>query len=149
MERSFHPYPIVAITRITLMSIILSSIILYLRDYIENIYITLLIVVWLIGLAFMLVAFISTRFQTLILEDNTMMFRSGLISLRKVVLPYAKITEASYTQGIIQRVFGVGTLLVDTAGGANVAIHMSDIKYADLKRILDEINSKGGKDSGT
>lgn len=148
MASSFHPYPIVAITRIFLMGLLLSALMYLLRDYLEGIFPPLIILIWLISAAFMLVAFIATRFHTITLDENTLMYRSGLISLRKVVLPYARITEASYSQGIIQRLFSVGTLNVDTAGGANVAIHINDIKYSDLQLILDEINSKAGKGGG-
>jgi membrane protein YdbS with pleckstrin-like domain len=97
----------------------------------------------------MLVAYLASRFQTLTLEENSMLFQSGIISTRRIMLPYSKITETSYAQGLLQRVFGVGTLNVDTAGGANVAIHIPDVRHEDMKAILSEIKARSGKGDGT
>ncbi len=149
MAHSFHPYPIVAAVKIFLMDVLLSALFFFLRDYIESIFITLLLALWLIGFAFMLVAFLRSRFYTVTLEGNTLTYNSGILSLRNVVLPYERITEASFTQDVVQRIFGVGTLNVDTAGGSDIAIHVHDIRHKDLKAILAAINLKGGKGDGT
>ena len=63
-------------------------------------------------------------------------------------MPYVKITEAGYSQGLIQRIFGVGTLTLDTAGGSAVAIYLSDIKRSDIDEVLSEVREKSGKDDG-
>jgi uncharacterized membrane protein YdbT with pleckstrin-like domain len=139
----------VAAVKIFIMEIMLSVFIYVVREYIERIFITLLLALWLIGLAFVLVAFLRAKFHTITLDENTLTYNSGILSLRRIVLPFSRITEASYTQDLVQRIFGVGTLNVDTAGGSDVAIHVHDIKYKDLKMILDDINRRSGRGDGT
>jgi len=148
MERSFNPYPIVAVAKAICMALLFTAALLYLRPAMEDIFPTALVIVLLLCVAYVLLAFLMAKFHTITLEGQTIIYRSGILSLRKIVLPYAKITEASYTQGIVQRIFGVGTLRVDTAGGSQVAIYLADVRYSDLKKILDEINQRGGNDGG-
>ena len=149
MAHSFHPHPIVAAVKIFLMDVILHVLFFAVRNYIERIFITLLLAIWLIGLAFVLVAFLRAKFHTIVMDDNTLTYNSGILSLRRIVLPYTRITEASYTQDLVQRIFGVGTLNVDTAGGSDIAIHVHDIRYNDLKMILAMVNNRSGRGDGT
>ena len=146
MERSFNPYPIVAVVKALAFALLFTVVLLYLHP--EALLSTAMLAILLFCAAYALLAFLMAKFHTITLEGQTIIYRSGILSLKKIVLPYAKITEASYTQGIIQRIFGVGTLRVDTAGGSMVAIHLADVRHSDLKKILDEINSKSGKDGG-
>jgi uncharacterized membrane protein YdbT with pleckstrin-like domain len=149
MAHSFHPHPVVAVTKVIIMTLLLSALVFVMRDMLERILYPLIISVWLVGLVFVLVAFLASRFQTLTLDENSMLFQSGILATRRIMLPYAKITETSYVQGLVQRAFGVGTLNIDTAGGMNMAIHMPDVKHDDLKKILGEIRAKGGNGDGT
>lgn len=148
MTLSFHPHPIVPAVKILFVEVVLSIILFAVREYVERIFLPLLLALWLIGFAFILIAFLRARFHTLTLEENTLVYNSGILSLRRVVVPFSRITEASYTQDIVQRILGVGTLNVDSAGGSDVAIHVHDIRYKDLKLILNDINRKSGKESG-
>ncbi|MFH0884713.1 MAG: PH domain-containing protein [Candidatus Micrarchaeota archaeon] len=134
MAHSFHPHPIVGATKIFIMTILLSALVYLMRDVLERILFPLIAALWLIGIVFIMIAFIASRFQTLTLEENGMLYQSGILSTRRILLSYAKITETTYTQGLVQRLFGVGTLYVDTAGGSNVAIHMNDLKHSELKK---------------
>ncbi len=131
------------------MALILTGLLFLIREFLDRVFVTLLMLLWLITFAFVLLAFLASRFHTLTLEENSIIYHSGIISTRNVILPYAKITEASYTQGLVQRVFGVGTLKIDTAGGSDVAIYLNDVKYDDLKKILGEVNTRGDKGDGT
>jgi uncharacterized membrane protein YdbT with pleckstrin-like domain len=146
--RSFNPYPIVAIARIFISAIFLTGVLFLFRDTVANYLSTLLLLVWLVSFMYMLAAYLRSRFYSITLEDQFITYQSGILSTRKVVLPYAKITEASYSQSLPQRLFGVGTVNIDTAGGTNIAIRLIDIRSDDMKEILGEINRKGGKDSG-
>jgi membrane protein YdbS with pleckstrin-like domain len=148
MARSFHPYPAIAIAKLFLTALALSVLLYMVRDMLGQSLVTLLIVIWLITALYMLVAFLRSRLSTIELGEQSMTYQAGILSTRKVVLPYAKITEASYAQSLMQRLFGVGNLIVDTASGTPAAIRLDDVRYSDLKEILSVINSKTGADSG-
>ena len=149
MAHSFNPHPIVPAFRILFFVAIFSIGAYLLKDFLEHILLTVLAAIWLVGLVYILLAFLSAKFHTVILDQNTITYNSGILSIRKIILPYSRITEASFNQSLLQRIFSVGTLNVDTAGGANMAIHVNDIHYSDLKRILSEINRRSGKGDGT
>ncbi|MEW6748522.1 MAG: PH domain-containing protein [Candidatus Micrarchaeota archaeon] len=148
MARSFHPYPIVGVTKSAIIAVLLSALVFVLRDLLKDLMLPLLGAVIGLSLLMIIFAFIAARFHTLTISDTSISYHTGVISTRNIVLPYAKITEASYTQGLIQRLFGVGTLNLDTAGGSAVAIHITDIKRSDIEDVLTEVRTKGGKDSG-
>ena len=65
---------------------------------------------WLAALFFILVAFIRSKFYSIELDDQVITYKGGVLSTRKIIIPYARVTEASFTQTIIQRIFGVGNL---------------------------------------
>jgi len=148
MPHAFNPYPVVAMTKLSLSGIVLSGILYLSRDMFDRLFIQMFAVIWLVIISFMLVAFIRSKFYSIELEEQVITYKAGIFSTKKVIIPYSKVTEASFTQTLFQRLFGVGNLNVDTAGGSNVAIHLNDVKQADLKMILGDINKKTGKDSG-
>ena len=149
MAHSFNPHPVVPAVRIVITIIIVSAAVYLIRDLLGELLLTILIVIWLIGLFYIFLAFLMAKFHRVSLDGNTITYNSGILSIRKIVLPYSRITEASFNQSLLQRIFGVGTLNVDTAGGANMAIHVNDIKHSDLQRILDLINRRSGRGDGT
>ncbi len=148
-KHSFTPVPIVGAAKILVFAVILSTIILLLRDFIDfvnDLYFDILMIIGLIVVIRIVFLFIMARFHVVTLDDNTISYHHGIIATKRIILPYPRITEASYTQGIIQRLFGVGTLRLDTAGGSIVAIKVDDIKKSDLEMILGDVNAKCHKD---
>lgn len=148
MARSFHPYPIVGVTKSVIIALFLGAVIFVLQGFLGLLAIPLFLAVAGISLLMIILAFTAARFHTLTIEESSISYQTGVLSTHSVVLPYPKITEASFTQGLIQRIFGVGTLNLDTAGGSVVAIHISDIKRSDIEEVMKEVKTKGGKDSG-
>lgn len=146
MEQSFNPWPAVAAAKMVLMALLLAAV-LFLARGIESTS-AMLLALALVTVAYALAAFLLAKFHTITLQEQTLAYQSGLLATRRIIIPYAKITEAGYTQGIMQRIFGVGNLSVDTAGGSPVAIRLNDVRYSDLKKILNEINRKTGKEGG-
>ncbi len=149
MARSFNPYPIVRVINILASTLFLSALIYVFMDYVERIWMTLMAAVWLLGAVSVMASLVSVKFHTLTLDESGLVYQSGVLSTRRIVIPYAKVTEASYHQNLVQRIFGVGTLNVDTAGGSFMAIHMYDVKHSHLMLILDDVRRRGGKGDGT
>lgn len=145
MARSFHPYPIVGATKTFIIFTVLALALFVVRDFLGDYFIPAFILLGFIGGFLVILPFVASRFHTLTVEESNVSYHSGILSTRNIMLPYSRITEASYTQGLVQRLFGVGSLNLDTAGGADMAIRMVDVKYSDIKAILGEVKSKGGK----
>jgi len=148
MAHSFHPHPVIGVVKIALYVALLAVLLFFLREMLGGLFVQILLIVFGFGIISTVFAFLMAKFQTVTLEENSITYTSGIFSMRRTVVPYSKITEASYIQGLIQRLFGVGTLSIDSAGGATIAIRMENVRYADLKKIIDEVNAKTGKESG-
>jgi membrane protein YdbS with pleckstrin-like domain len=90
----------------------------------------------------------SAKFELISLDEKSMRYTRGILFQHNVILPYAKITEATFAQTPLQRIFKVGTLRVDSAGGSVVAILVHDVNRSDIDLILGELNEKTGNDGG-
>jgi uncharacterized membrane protein YdbT with pleckstrin-like domain len=145
MAYSFHPSPLAAFCKISLAVIFLTVMATLLDGVFPGIFIPALALIWIAAIGLALVAFISVRTITITIEENILSYSRGILTTRKVLLPYAKITETSYVQGILERLLGIGTLSIDTPGGSEVAIHVSGLRYDDVKELLHEINRRSGK----
>ncbi len=144
MPQTFHPFPVGSMARAVLGTLILLAIALVVRDYLEPHTLTIILAILIIGLLVIAGRFASSRFKTIELGERTITYQSGILSSRKITLAYDKITEASFYQHLMDRIFGVGTLNIDTAGGMPIAINVADIRAGDYKIIMDQINAKGG-----
>lgn len=64
--------------------------------------------------------------------------RSGWLSRRQVEARYEKVTDVSVTQNILGRVFGFGTIAINTAGSAGAPINFVGVRSPDdVKAIVD------------
>jgi membrane protein YdbS with pleckstrin-like domain len=54
--------------------------------------------------------------EVLVVTDKRFVLTSGVLSTRVVMLPLAKVTDLTYERTSIGRVFGYGTLVVESAG---------------------------------
>ncbi|MBD3209983.1 PH domain-containing protein [Candidatus Micrarchaeota archaeon] len=142
MEYRYHPYPVVGAVKMFLLGLIFSAFILGASPILKALTLPVTALIWIIILLKIITIFIAARYKQVTLKDGSVTYRVGILSHHSTVLPYHKITEASYRQGLVQRGFGVGTLRLDTAGGSRMAIHIADIRKGDLKKTLDVINRK-------
>ena len=142
MTESFNPVPIVAAVKYTLTGFLLSAALVILGNVIGGISFLLILLVWAVTLFKIAIAFLKAQYHLLTLEKNTILYTYGIVSRNRTVLPYARVTEAGYDQGFLQRIFQVGTLRIDSAGGSATAIYLPDIREIDLKKILKQINKK-------
>jgi uncharacterized membrane protein YdbT with pleckstrin-like domain len=148
MAHSFHPNPVMPSVKILICLAVLTVLLVLGSDFLGGMFLQLLAATWLAAAVLVLFAFILSKFQTITLDDNTITYTGGVFATRRVTLPYARITETSYVQGLLERMLGFGTVSIDTAGGSAVAIHMGNVRYADIKLLLKEINAKTGKGAG-
>ena len=64
--------------------------------------------------------------------------RSGWLSRRQVEARYEKVTDVSVTQNVLGRVFGFGTIAINTAGSAGAPINFVGVRSPDdVKAIVD------------
>lgn len=141
MAYSFHPFPVVSIISAAVMTSALSALVYLLRDFLGDFFMLVLVLMLAIGFLRILNLLVMSQTLSITLSDSGIIYARGIFARKEVVLPYSQVTEASFTQGILQRLLGIANLDIDTPGGANMAIHFSDARYEDVKRVLDRIHA--------
>jgi len=146
MADAVHPNPVVAVARIILVAIAFTAFAFLVRSYIEDYAMQLIALVWGISILDCIFLFIATRFVTLEIGEKDILFRRGILSVKTVLVPFDKVTDTRYTQSLLERIFGVGTLEVETASESGVPIRMPAVRYEDIKGIMgDFANRRRGK----
>lgn len=79
------------------------------------------------------------------LGSNSLELRTGTFSVGSNSLPYSSISDSSYTQGIFQRIFGVGDLSIEQEDGDNFTL--KDIDSGSSRIILDSVSKKSNVES--
>lgn len=76
-----------------------------------------------------------------IFVGNSVAVRTGRFSTKLVVIPFGKVQEVEIEEGPLQRVFGLGSVLIDGAG--NVGKHPADnLDAADARDLFDEMKKR-------
>jgi putative membrane protein len=141
MSYSYHPFPIVSIISAVVFTAFLLVLVFFLRDFLGGLFLPVAAIVIAIGFLRVSNLLIMAQTYTVTLGENGITYTRGIFSRKEVTLRYAQVTEASYTQGVLQRIFGIANLNVDTPGGSEIALRLVDVRYDDVKRTLDLINS--------
>ena len=78
----------------------------------------------LLGLALLIGAFyalyaLAYRNMSYVFDEREFSFYSGIITKRRVHAPYARVQSVNHRASLIQRLFGVCTVIIDSAGGSS------------------------------
>ncbi len=84
----------------------------------------------------------TTRYS---LADQTIRLREGLLSVKEVEVPFARVQAVDVLQGPTQRLFGVHRVDVQTGGGGEGGeIVLSAVDEAEVERIRALLGAPGG-----
>lgn len=86
-----------------------------------------MLVVVALTIAAVTVRVLQQQFTAYILTNRRLIVEDSLVSRAQKSLPLDKIQGISYRQNIIERIFGLGTVML-AANGENSPIHMQDLK---------------------
>jgi len=73
------------------------------------------------------------------LTDVGLELRHGVWWKHMHAVPWSRVQHADVTQGPLQRMYGVGTLTVHTAGTANSSVNLSGLSHEVAIQLRDEI----------
>ncbi|HSB47191.1 MAG TPA: PH domain-containing protein [Candidatus Bilamarchaeum sp.] len=141
MAHSYHPFPIVSVISAVFFTAFLLVLVFFLRDFLGDFFILVEALFALIGFLRVLNLVVMAQTYTVTLGQNSITYSRGLFARKEINIRYSQVTEASYSQGVLQRIFGIATINVDTPGGSHMALHLADVRFDDVKMTLDLINS--------
>jgi membrane protein YdbS with pleckstrin-like domain len=144
----FNPNPVVAAVGYFIIAIVLNIALFFFRSFVGNLLPAVVGLIWLFTVIKIVMRYTHAKFELVSLDEKSMKYTKGIFFQHNIILPYVKITEATYFQTPLQRLFGVGTLKIDSAGGSTVAIFVYDVNKSDIELILQEVNEKAGNDGG-
>jgi len=74
-------------------------------------------------------------------EDEIEIWRGRLIRVRTIV-PFGRVQHIDVAQGPIQRAFGLGTLILHTAGTQGASVPLPGLTVAKAEQMRDRIRAK-------
>ncbi|VVC72211.1 Bacterial PH domain protein [uncultured archaeon] len=99
----------------------------------------LLILTSPIGLAVILYIELKRRGTTYLVTDRRIIKEVGIFGKASTTTIYSKITDIGMRQSAIQRIFGIGNIYIDTAGGDDMEIVIRGV--GGVKRVKGEIEA--------
>lgn len=69
------------------------------------------------------------------IADDAIRCNSGVFWKRRVTVPYSKVTNVDVTQGPVQRLYGVGSVHVQTAGAGGAQGGMAELAFMGVRNL--------------
>lgn len=92
---------------------------------------------------------VNWRATTYAIVDGGLRYRTGVVSRREVDVPASRISALDTTRGILQRIFGVVALEVQTAGGAGKAeVVLHAVALHEAERLRHALGHRGADAPG-
>lgn len=76
------------------------------------------------------------------MDEDELHIQHGLWTREHTVVPFGRVQHIDVAQGPVERQFGVGTLILHTAGTRNSAVGLPGLAFDEAGRIRDVIRSK-------
>lgn len=106
-------------------------------------YIHIILPIWLLLLCFFIFAvFMGYRHKGYAVRDKDILYKKGWIWRSTTVVPYNRIQHSEIDQGPIERMFGLSTLKIFTAGGSSSDLAIEGITPEKAHQIKDYIQAK-------
>lgn len=111
-----------------------------------------LVVMMLLAVYFIVVGAIMLYYQYAYIhvEDEMITVREGLITSKMFVIPFNKISEIGTKYALIDSLFGVGTVMIDTSGTSGVEIVFRNVpkeKINSFVSIFRRYKDESGKEA--
>ena len=81
------------------------------------------------------------------MEGTTLKVSEGLLVRKKVTLPKNRVQSVDITAGLIQRLFGLVSVKVRTAGNDEAAVDLTAVSASEAREIMETL--RGGSTAGT
>ncbi len=146
MREKIHPNPIAKIIMLFIAGGLISVLLLQFRS--ASFFTPTFMGVWAILFLAMIHSYMVTRFVSLEVTEDEVVYKKGILSVNRVHIAFHMITSVNMQQTFFERIFGLGTLEIDTAGGPWREVVMEAMPIDALRRIVGEIKKETDKSHG-
>ncbi len=141
-----HPKALVAPGLVLLVTLVVA---IYLTRLASNSIVSL--VVWILALLavawFCVRPFLDWLTATYTITNKRLITREGLVARRGHDIPLMRISDVAFDMGIVDRMFGCGTLVISDAS-THGSVRLNDIPHVeDVQRTLTEMLGSTGSDN--
>jgi len=117
--------------------------------YIPMIIFGILLVPFLIGIFIILYAALDQRFRVFTLTNKMVISKWGIISRKTHEVAIRDIRNINMSQGVLERIFGLGSIEIGSAGTAGIEVKFAGVKTPALIRdLVRKTKEKYGGDIG-
>lgn len=74
--------------------------------------------------------------------EDELTVKHGLMLRRVTVVPFGRVQHIDVAQGPLQRMLGLATLVLNTAGTRGAAVHLPGLLHAQAEALRDHIRAK-------
>lgn len=83
---------------------------------------------------------LAWKHMSYVFDEREFSFYSGIITKRRVHVPYARVQSVNHRASVIQRIFGVCTVTIDSAGGSsNKGVRVPYLRLETAERMRAEL----------
>lgn len=93
----------------------------------------------LIGIGFIAWSFIEYHSLGYLIEGNSISLKQGFFQVHKVTIPYSRITNISFKQNILERMFSTGDVIVNQEDSD---FKWDGIDFETADKVIKEISQK-------
>lgn len=142
-QEAFHPTARAVYIKIFILGLIFTSLAFALQDIISKFLVDFLLILWTLLVLVAIISKIYTKFTTVKIEETGLTITKGILSIKKIFIQYKNISNVRIHQTLFERIIGVGSIGIDTAGTSGTEVIIDYIENEKLQRIV-QLSKKTG-----
>ena len=129
-------------------AVILCYVVLRLHNWVPFPLDILFLFIGLVAAISIVISFIKAKIQYIEVDSEGITMHIGLFNKKTTYVPYERVTNVGVHRTLLERIFKLGSLQVDTAGTNKAEINMRNIPSKYLDRIVKSTQRNIGADEG-
>lgn len=124
-----------------------------LRSYLALDLTVLMYAIWAIGALAVVISFIRHKVELIEVSPNGIHCKTGIFNTKNTNIPFHKVDNVRVNRSLVQRLFMVGELCIDTAGTTQMEVRMADLPNDRIEKLAAAIHEgvkkahgKGGEE---
>ncbi len=150
MTEVFHPSGMPSYFRYAIFGMIMTGIVEfsvpYLPSNISDYHDQIIVIIWVLVIFRSLLTWITNRFKSIELTDHDITLKTGMVSVKRVIIPFERIANVNVHQSLFQRIVRIGSITIDSLSGTHQAdIDIENLPNSAVETILEKTKGRAFK----